>query len=69
MAAPRQRTARIERSQSDQSRTAFLISLKAGGVGLNPTGAVIAVQFDLWCNPAVETQAPDRALPRQAEKT
>ena len=39
----------------------FLISLKAGGTGLNLTGADIVVHFDPWWNPAVEAQATDRA--------
>lgn len=39
----------------------FLISLKAGGVGLNLTGADTVVHFDPWWNPAVEDQATDRA--------
>ena len=39
----------------------FLISLKAGGFGLNLTGADIVVHFDPWWNPAVEEQATDRA--------
>jgi len=42
-------------------REAFLISLKAGGTGLNLTGADTVVLFDLWWNPAVEQQAADRA--------
>ena len=39
----------------------FLISLKAGGTGLNLTGADMVVHFDPWWNPAVEDQAADRA--------
>ncbi len=39
----------------------FLISLKAGGVGLNLTGADTVIHFDPWWNPAVEDQATDRA--------
>ncbi len=39
----------------------FLISLKAGGVGLNLTGADMVIHFDPWWNPAVENQATDRA--------
>ncbi|MFB5661785.1 SNF2 helicase associated domain-containing protein [Alteribacillus sp. HJP-4] len=42
-------------------KEAFLISLKAGGTGLNLTGADTVVLFDLWWNPAVENQAADRA--------
>lgn len=43
------------------SRDAFLISLKAGGVGLNLTGADSVILVDLWWNPAVEAQAISRA--------
>jgi SNF2 family DNA or RNA helicase len=39
----------------------FLISLKAGGTGLNLTGADTVIHFDPWWNPAVEDQAADRA--------
>jgi len=39
----------------------LLISLKAGGVGLNLTGADTVIHFDPWWNPAVEDQATDRA--------
>lgn len=39
----------------------FLISLKAGGTGLNLTGADVVIHFDPWWNPAVEEQATDRA--------
>lgn len=39
----------------------FLISLKAGGTGLNLTGADVVIHFDPWWNPAVEDQASDRA--------
>ena len=39
----------------------FLISLKAGGVGLNLTGADTVILIDLWWNPAVEMQAISRA--------
>lgn len=42
-------------------RDAFLISLKAGGVGLNLTGADTVILVDLWWNPAVEAQAIGRA--------
>lgn len=38
----------------------FLISLKAGGVGLNLTGADTVIHYDMWWNPAVESQATDR---------
>lgn len=42
-------------------RSVFLISLKAGGTGLNLTGADTVIHFDPWWNPAVEDQATDRA--------
>jgi SNF2 family DNA or RNA helicase len=42
-------------------RDLFLISLKAGGTGLNLTGADTVILYDLWWNPAVEAQAADRA--------
>ena len=51
----------VERFQSDESIPAFLISLKAGGVGLNLTAADTVIHFDPWWNPAVEAQATDRA--------
>jgi len=43
------------------STEVFLISLKAGGTGLNLTGADMVIHFDPWWNPAVEEQATDRA--------
>jgi superfamily II DNA or RNA helicase len=52
---------RIERFQADPTITAFLISLKAGGSGLNLTAADTVIHFDPWWNPAVEDQASDRA--------
>ena len=51
----------VERFQNDASIPVFLISLKAGGVGLNLTGADTVIHFDPWWNPAVEDQATDRA--------
>ena len=55
------RAAVVERFQRDASVPVFLISLKAGGTGLNLTGADTVVHFDPWWNPAVEAQATDRA--------
>ena len=46
---------------NEGQRSAFLISLKAGGVGLNLTGADTVILVDLWWNPAVEAQAIGRA--------
>lgn len=51
----------IDRFQTDPTITAFLISLKAGGSGLNLTAADIVIHYDPWWNPAVEDQASDRA--------
>jgi SNF2 family DNA or RNA helicase len=55
------RIERVDRFNGDESVSAFLISLKAGGTGLNLTGADTVVHFDPWWNPAVEDQATDRA--------
>lgn len=55
------RLERVERFNNDESIPVFLISLKAGGTGLNLTGADTVVHFDPWWNPAVEDQATDRA--------
>ncbi|MFO0610087.1 MAG: SNF2-related protein [Polyangiales bacterium] len=52
---------RVDRFNGDDSIPVFLISLKAGGAGLNLTGADTVVHFDPWWNPAVEDQATDRA--------
>jgi superfamily II DNA or RNA helicase len=51
----------VDRFQSDASCNIFLISLKAGGVGLNLTAASYVFLLDPWWNPAVEAQAIDRA--------
>jgi SNF2 family DNA or RNA helicase len=55
------RGAVVEQFQSDAAIPVFLISLKAGGVGLNLTGADTVIHFDPWWNPAVEDQATGRA--------
>ncbi len=57
----RDRQARVERFQADEKCPVFLISLKAGGVGLNLTAADYVFLLDPWWNPAVEAQAVDRA--------
>jgi len=57
----RDRQARVDRFQSDGSCPVFLISLKAGGHGLNLTAAQYVYLLDPWWNPAVEAQAIDRA--------
>jgi SNF2 family DNA or RNA helicase len=57
---PAQRQERVEAFQNGES-DAFLISLKAGGTGLNLTAADYVIHMDPWWNPAVEDQATDRA--------
>jgi superfamily II DNA or RNA helicase len=59
--APSARQAEIDRFQSSGETPVFLLSLKAGGSGLNLTGADTVVHFDPWWNPAAEAQATDRA--------
>lgn len=59
--APAARQVEIDRFQSSADTPVFLLSLKAGGSGLNLTGADTVVHFDPWWNPAVEAQATDRA--------
>lgn len=56
----RARQAAVDKFQHDASVPVFLISLKAGGTGLNLTGADTVVHYDPWWNPAVEAQATDR---------
>ena len=51
----------VVRRFQDSAIPVFLISLKAGGVGLNLTGADTVIHVDPWWNPAVEAQATDRA--------
>jgi len=51
----------VRRFQDDESVGFFVLSLKAGGTGLNLTAASHVVHFDRWWNPAVENQATDRA--------
>lgn len=55
------RQAEVDRFQGSAQVPVFLLSLKAGGVGLNLTGADTVVHFDPWWNPAAEAQASDRA--------
>ena len=56
----RDRQAQVNRFQGDPATQLFLISLKAGGVGLNLTAAEYVFLLDPWWNPAVEAQAIDR---------
>ncbi len=57
----RNRAERVERFQNDPEIPIFLISLKAGGLGLNLTAADYVYLLDPWWNPAVEAQAIDRS--------
>jgi SNF2 family DNA or RNA helicase len=57
----RARQAAVDKFQGDETVPVFLISLKAGGTGLNLTGADVVVHYDPWWNPAAEAQATDRA--------
>lgn len=52
----------VERFQNDELTPFFVLSLKAGGSGLNLTAASHVIHFDRWWNPAVENQATDRAF-------
>ena len=51
----------VQRFQEDEQCPFFVLSLKAGGTGLNLTAASHVIHFDRWWNPAVENQATDRA--------
>ncbi|WP_242343372.1 DEAD/DEAH box helicase [Anaeromyxobacter terrae] len=56
------RAALVRRFQEDETVPFFVLSLKAAGTGLNLTAASHVVHFDRWWNPAVESQATDRAF-------
>ncbi|MDR0553864.1 MAG: DEAD/DEAH box helicase family protein [Treponema sp.] len=58
----KQRSGVIDRFQTDAACPILLVSLKAGGLGLNLTAASRVIHYDLWYNPAVENQATDRAF-------
>jgi non-specific serine/threonine protein kinase len=60
--AVKKRQELVRRFQEDESVGFFVLSLKAGGSGLNLTAASHVVHFDRWWNPAVENQATDRAF-------
>ncbi len=60
-ATPAKERINLVNSFNGGEKDLFLISLKAGGTGLNLTGADVVVHFDPWWNPAVEDQATDRA--------
>jgi SNF2 family DNA or RNA helicase len=55
------RDALVRRFQEDREARVFVLSVKAGGTGLNLTAASHVFHFDRWWNPAVEDQATDRA--------
>ena len=57
----KKRDAMIKKFQNIKQNKIFIISLKAGGTGLNLTAAQNVIHYDLWWNPAVENQATDRA--------
>ncbi len=57
----KKRTEMVERFQGNKEDKVFVLSLKAAGTGLNLTAASHVIHFDLWWNPAVESQATDRA--------
>jgi superfamily II DNA or RNA helicase len=59
--ATQDRMSVVHKFNTDRKIPVFLISLKAGGTGLNLTGADMVIHFDPWWNPAVENQATDRA--------
>lgn len=50
----------VKQFNEDESISVFLVSLKAGGTGLNLVGADTVIHYDMWWNPAVESQATDR---------
>jgi len=52
----------VDEFQKEDGPPFFVLSLKAGGVGLNLTAAAHVIHFDRWWNPAVENQATDRAF-------
>ncbi|MDO8477095.1 MAG: DEAD/DEAH box helicase [Candidatus Rokubacteria bacterium] len=60
--AVKQRAELVRRFQEDDDAPFFVLSLKAGGAGLNLTAATHVIHFDRWWNPAVENQATDRAF-------
>jgi len=57
-----QRRERVRQFQEDETVPFFVLSLKAGGTGLNLTAATHVIHFDRWWNPSVENQATDRAF-------
>ena len=64
----KERQERVRAFQADDGPPFFVLSLKAGGTGLNLTAASHVIHFDRWWNPAVENQATDRAFRIGQEK-
>ena len=60
--AIKKRSEMVEEFQRDEGPPYFVLSLKAGGTGLNLTAASHVIHFDRWWNPAIENQATDRAF-------
>ncbi len=58
----KERDEMVQSFQNNPLSDTFILSLKAGGTGLNLTAASHVIHFDLWWNPAVEAQATDRAF-------
>jgi non-specific serine/threonine protein kinase len=58
----KKRKERVRQFQEDENIPFFVLSLKAGGAGLNLTAASHVIHFDRWWNPSVENQATDRAF-------
>jgi len=56
------RSSLVDKFQNDAAARIMLVSLRAGGLGLNLTAASRVIHYDLWYNPAVENQATDRAF-------
>jgi len=66
--AVKQRQEIVRRFQEDEAVGFFVLSLKAGGAGLNLTAASHVVHFDRWWNPAVENQATGPRLPHRPDQ-
>ena len=58
----------VDKFQNNENYSIMVLSLKAGGTGLNLTAASNVIHYDLWWNPAVENQATDRAYRIGQEK-
>ena len=58
---PKEKRLKLVKKFNEDETSVFLISLKAGGVGLNLTGADVVIHYDPWWNLAVQNQATDRA--------